>query len=316
MLYLFNPRHQHCNCCYNFRLQSNMPKPKQKNVSKLGRTRAPKLLPDVLQAIVDIGDRNGSTEKKVKDQIQALINASHTKPRPKNLEGMVQYALRYALKKGVIDRIGTKYKLAVGPKNCIQWKNCPVKLNRKQNLNIKKGILKKMNRGGTVKQKRKVTKAKANRRVSKTNNPAKNQLERQKEDHKHEENSSSGNEKCASSESTIGQFTPTKKSNQQVKRSTTSIRKNTELELKESTHKPPSNRDYSRASKFTSFFRRKVDVPNQSPESKKGILKSTKNYSNTSSRDHLVHDSYPHKDNTNCTNPNCRCNNLNRNFQY
>ncbi|GJQ65251.1 hypothetical protein Trydic_g7379 [Trypoxylus dichotomus] len=71
----------------------------------------PRMLPYVMQAITDLKDLNGSTTRKILDQINTAINLLNVKPTPRNVVMQVKKALRHAVDNGILKHKAGKYRL-------------------------------------------------------------------------------------------------------------------------------------------------------------------------------------------------------------
>ncbi|KAG5860777.1 hypothetical protein JTB14_025067 [Gonioctena quinquepunctata] len=82
----------------------------------------PRYLQTVMQAIVDLKEPNGSTDK-LTEYIQTKINAKNFVPKPKNLTGHVKRALAHAVNHSLVKLHSGKYSLALTKKDFKIFKN-------------------------------------------------------------------------------------------------------------------------------------------------------------------------------------------------
>ncbi|XP_044748309.1 uncharacterized protein LOC123309322 [Coccinella septempunctata] len=70
----------------------------------------PRRLPHILQALEDLGDTQGSSTRRIIDQLESTHYSSTD--RPKNLTNDVRKALKYAVDNGIVRERGGKFSVA------------------------------------------------------------------------------------------------------------------------------------------------------------------------------------------------------------
>ncbi|XP_018331780.1 uncharacterized protein LOC108741457 isoform X4 [Agrilus planipennis] len=78
----------------------------------------PRLLPQVLRAVAELKDINGSTAKKIVSRVNELIKRCRTSgPKPRNVTMQVRKALHHGIENGLLKYRGGRYKLVFGGKS-------------------------------------------------------------------------------------------------------------------------------------------------------------------------------------------------------
>lgn len=80
---------------------------------------APRMLPYVMQAVTGLKDANGSTTRKIVDQVHTAINVSNGQPKPRYVVMQVKKALKHAVANGVLKHKAGKYKYVQSIGLCI-----------------------------------------------------------------------------------------------------------------------------------------------------------------------------------------------------
>lgn len=70
----------------------------------------PRMLPYVMQAVTDLKDINGTTTRKILDQVHTAINILNVKPKPRNVVMQVKRALKHAVESGILKHRAGKYR--------------------------------------------------------------------------------------------------------------------------------------------------------------------------------------------------------------
>lgn len=83
----------------------------------------PRLLQSVMQAICDLREIGGSTNCKIVEYLDGVINCRNIKPRPRGLALQVKKALNYGLEHGLIKQRGGKFTLALNAKDFAIFKS-------------------------------------------------------------------------------------------------------------------------------------------------------------------------------------------------
>ncbi|CAG9826330.1 unnamed protein product [Diabrotica balteata] len=95
----------------------------------------PKFLQCALQAIVDLHESTGSSQGRIIDYIQGVINAKQIRPRPRNIAMQIKRALKYATQNGMVNHRGGRYVMALSDKDFAIFKGLrpkdPIKVNVK-----------------------------------------------------------------------------------------------------------------------------------------------------------------------------------------
>ncbi|XP_018576412.1 uncharacterized protein LOC108914959 [Anoplophora glabripennis] len=85
--------------------------------------RQPRLLPDVMQAIVDLKEGHGSTQNKILEHIQGVINTKKITPRPRNVTMQIRRALKHGVQNGLLKQRGGKFVLGIHPRDFALYKS-------------------------------------------------------------------------------------------------------------------------------------------------------------------------------------------------
>nr|CAH7738875.1 unnamed protein product [Callosobruchus chinensis] len=85
--------------------------------------KAPRFLPGVMQAIADLRDSQGSTQKKIIDYIQTAVTMTNLSPMPRNIPVQVKRALQHGVSRGLIKQRSGKYRLALDQKDFTIYKS-------------------------------------------------------------------------------------------------------------------------------------------------------------------------------------------------
>ncbi|XP_017769818.1 PREDICTED: uncharacterized protein LOC108557695 [Nicrophorus vespilloides] len=78
------------------------------------RKNFPRLLTHVLQAVADLREPQGSTVRKILDQVQTAINISNIRPKPRNVVMQVRRAIKHGIDNGVLKQRAGKIQLTLG----------------------------------------------------------------------------------------------------------------------------------------------------------------------------------------------------------
>ncbi|XP_028127961.1 peptidyl-prolyl cis-trans isomerase G-like [Diabrotica virgifera virgifera] len=101
----------------------------------------PKYLQCALQAIKDLHESTGSSQGRIIDYIQGVINAKQIRPRPRNVAMQIKRALKYAAQNGMVNHRGGRYVLALSDKDFAIFKGLrpkdPIKVNVKPKKIVK-----------------------------------------------------------------------------------------------------------------------------------------------------------------------------------
>lgn len=85
--------------------------------------KQPRLLPDVMQAIVDLKEGHGSTQNKILEHIQGIINTKKITPRPRNVTMQIRRALKHGVQNGLLKQRGGKFVLGIHPRDFALFKS-------------------------------------------------------------------------------------------------------------------------------------------------------------------------------------------------
>ncbi|KAJ8916874.1 hypothetical protein NQ315_005881 [Exocentrus adspersus] len=85
--------------------------------------KQPRLLPDVMQAIVDLKEGQGSTQNKILEHVQAIINTKKNSPKPRNVTMQIRRALKHGVQNGLIKQRAGKFSLGIHPKDFALYKS-------------------------------------------------------------------------------------------------------------------------------------------------------------------------------------------------
>ncbi|XP_057665286.1 uncharacterized protein LOC130899386 [Diorhabda carinulata] len=94
----------------------------------------PKYLECVLQAIVNLKEPHGSSQGRIIDYIQGVINAKQIRPRPRNVAMQVKSALKYAVINGLVKQQGGKFIMALTEKEYAIFKGFRTENTIKENV--------------------------------------------------------------------------------------------------------------------------------------------------------------------------------------
>ncbi|KAJ8984339.1 hypothetical protein NQ317_012559 [Molorchus minor] len=98
------------------------PRPKDVWLKMKVAGKQPRLLPDVMQAIVDLREGSGSTQHKILEHIQSVINSKKITPRPRNVTMQVRRAIKHGVANGLLTSRGGKFQLGIRPKDFAVYK--------------------------------------------------------------------------------------------------------------------------------------------------------------------------------------------------
>lgn len=91
---------------------------------KMRRTgKQPRLLQSVMQAICDLREIGGSTQCKISEYLDGVINCLNIRPRPRGLALQVRNALNHGIENGLIKQKGGKFSLALNAKDFAIFKS-------------------------------------------------------------------------------------------------------------------------------------------------------------------------------------------------
>lgn len=85
--------------------------------------KQPRFLSDVMQAIVDLKEGHGSTQNKILEHIQSIINTKRIIPRPRNVTMQIRRALKHGVQNGLLKQRGGKFLLGIHPRDFALFKS-------------------------------------------------------------------------------------------------------------------------------------------------------------------------------------------------
>ncbi|KAJ8946793.1 hypothetical protein NQ314_008776 [Rhamnusium bicolor] len=97
------------------------PKTTESNSSMKRSGHQPRLLTAVMEAIANLKDGKGSTQKRIIDQVQCLLNSKNVSLR--NVTVHIRKALKHGVESGLIKQKGGKFKLGLDTKDYAIFKS-------------------------------------------------------------------------------------------------------------------------------------------------------------------------------------------------